>query len=87
MGAPSPAAGGNDSAGVAGWFDSVDWPLLKQQKLHLLDVLEQPTLTAEQTDALEGILTLIDAAQDVAVDVLGVPERDVFHLDEDQDLN
>ena len=35
-------------------------------------------------DVLEGILGLIDAVQDYAVDVLGIPEMHVFDFEEEE---
>lgn len=39
----------------------------------------------ETEDVLEGILGLIDAAQDYAVDVLGIPEMHIFDFEEEED--
>ena len=72
--------------------DSIDWKLLRQQKLHLLEVLgdlgsvgsqlNEPE--SEHEKSLTGILHLIDYLQEVAVDHLGYPENDVFtHVEED----
>ncbi len=55
---------------------NVDLSLLAQQKAELLVIHE--SLTGGQRDATEGILCLIDAMQDYAVDELCLPERDVF---------
>ena len=53
---------------------NIDWAELKEQKLALIDSL------AGMDGKGEGILSLIDALQDFAVDQLGIPEDEVFHL-------
>lgn len=50
----------------------IDWPLLREQKNYLL--YHNPRGTVE----VDGLLSLVDALQDFAVDVLGVPESEVF---------
>jgi hypothetical protein len=63
----------------------IDWELLKQQKKSLLKVIEDcdnvPVL-----EHLEGILVLIDALQDAAVDEYGVEEKTVFDLHGDEEV-
>lgn len=54
---------------------NIDWTLLKTQKRWLI---AQP-----ECDEATGLLNLIDAIQDHAVDVLGVPEHEVFDLEGD----
>lgn len=53
----------------------IDWSLLREQKNYLL--YHNPRGTVE----VDGLLSLIDALQDFAVDVLGVPESEVFSLE------
>jgi hypothetical protein len=55
---------------------NIDLSRLSQQKAMLLTI--QESLTGEQYDAIDGILCIIDAIQDYAVDVLCLPEGDVF---------
>ena len=50
----------------------IDWPLLREEKNYLL--YHNPSETVE----VEGLLGLIDALQDFATDILGVPESEVF---------
>lgn len=61
----------------------IDWKLLSQQKQTLIDIIEEKgnafTIEAEnQKSDLEGILNMIDAIQDHAIDDLGIPESDVL---------
>lgn len=57
------------------FFADIDWKLLREQKLALLNALP----------AIEGIINLLDGIQDHAVDVLGVPAKDVFFTDYDEE--
>lgn len=54
----------------------IDWPLLREQKNYLL--YRNPRETVE----VEELLSLLDALQDFAVDVLGVSESEVFAFEE-----
>lgn len=60
-------------------IDNIDLSLLKEQKTALYSI-RQEVLSPEQFEAVEGILCLIDAIQDYAVDVLGVDKHEVFNL-------
>lgn len=60
-------------------IDNIDFNLLRDQKTALLSI-RQEILAPAQADALEGILCLIDAIQDYAVDVLGVNKESVFNF-------
>lgn len=64
-------------------FRNMDWKLLREQKVHLLNVLSTEVLLPEEYDALEGILHLIDAVQDHAVDILNYDTNKVFNHDND----
>lgn len=67
-------------------FENMDWELLRQQKmtlLHMLEPYQNILLTDEEFEDLQGILHLIDAVQDHAVDVLGLDENIVFNLTND----
>jgi len=56
----------------------MDWTMLNEQK-QLLILANDSIVNQEQKDAIEGILCLIDAIQDYAVDDLGVPEVSIFN--------
>jgi hypothetical protein len=62
------------------FINRIDWGLLKKQKASLLDVIE--TISSkdneQKKDDLTGILHLIDAIQDYAVDSMGLQEDEVF---------
>ena len=53
----------------------VDLPLLREQKLLLLNI---PFNTKEQSEAIEGIINLIDGIQDYAADVLKIDESYIY---------
>jgi len=61
-----------------------NWKLLKKQKSDLMKAMtiivcnDLPNSTIHYS--LEGMLNLIDATQDYAVDVMGVDENIVFNL-------
>ena len=57
-------------------FNKIDWKLLRKQKLHLLNILDDKKLTPSRLKSLEGILNLIDGIQDDAVEFHG--EKTVF---------
>jgi hypothetical protein len=65
---------------------NIDWKQLRNQKASLLDVMRlldyfnSPTLSSQAED-LHGILHLIDAVQDAAVDEYGYSEKEVFHTE------
>lgn len=59
------------------YLEGVDWDLLRQQKNHLVTVLNESNdqadirLTSDQRDGLDGILNLLDFIQDRAADMMG----------------
>jgi hypothetical protein len=62
---------------------NIDWRLLKKQKEKLLQIINEPKregelLSPDQCKAVQGIINLIDAIQDDAVDIGGLPEKVVF---------
>ena len=59
---------------------NIDFKLLKKQKLDLLEIYLDPQLTDSQYSTIEGVVNLIDAIQDYAVDNLGYDEQKVFNL-------
>ena len=66
----------------------IDWTTLRTQKATLLKVIDfcggNPE-TAKFINDLDGILNLIDALQDYAVDEMGVPEMHVFDFELEED--
>lgn len=66
---------------------NIDWTDLRTQKTLLLETINNDAVDPEHKEGLEGILALIDALQDYAVDELGVPEMHVFdfELEEERD--
>jgi len=62
----------------------IDFPLLKEQKKALLKLIEDidnvPVL-----EKLEGVISLINEVQDLAVDVYGMEENEVFDLHPDDE--
>lgn len=65
-------------------IDKIDLALLKDQK-HQLLCIKTSQLTTEQDDAVQGMINLIDAIQDYAVDVLGMDKYQVFNLTKDEE--
>ena len=57
---------------------NINFKLLRSQKKQLLKVMNNQTLVKKEVQALEGILNLIDAVQDYAVDNKLLSEHDVF---------
>jgi len=55
----------------------INWELLRKQKLTLFNLIQEID-NVEQVEHLEGIIYLIDAVQDEAVDNEGVDENLVF---------
>ena len=51
---------------------------LREQKRHLLQIQSDGKISPEQENAIDGILSLIDAIQDYAVDVLGEDKNRVY---------
>ena len=60
-------------------IEDIDWELLRKQKRWLLEWYDIPTATPEEAC---GLLHLLDAIQDFAVDVMGVSEKEVFDFEE-----
>ena len=60
--------------------DNIDYPLLRQQKLTLLKVIDRSSAFRykQEEEDLTGILHLIDSIQEDAVDEEGIPETEVF---------
>ena len=69
-------------------FAKIDWSELRNQKAILLNVIDQQLVGTPETEALTGILHLIDSIQDYAVDEMEMNANDVFDLElEDTDFN
>lgn len=51
----------------------MDWKLLREQKQYLLD-------TGIETEPMQGVIALLDAIQDYAVDSMGLSQKKVFNL-------
>jgi hypothetical protein len=49
---------------------NIDWPLLRQQKIALLKLMDNENQEGVPTDEIIGIINLLDALQDYASDVL-----------------
>jgi hypothetical protein len=49
-------------------FTNIDWALLRNQKINLIEISELENLTSFQKEALDGILNIIDGLQDAVVD-------------------
>jgi hypothetical protein len=67
------------------FFAKMDFKLLKEQKTTLIKIqtkLEKPNpkFTKKEWDTMEGIINLLDAIQDVAVDEYGFNEKTVFRI-------
>ena len=60
-------------------IEDIDWELLRKQKLWLLQWDDIPTAIPEEA---YGLVHLLDAIQDFAVDVMGVSEKEVFDFEE-----
>lgn len=60
------------------FVQKIDWGLLRKQKLDLLKVINNDSVSPKEKESLEGILLLIDSVQDYAVDTCELPERKVF---------
>lgn len=72
-------------------LSNIDWEMLKKQKDDLLFMIDDDGTNiqinqehSEKLESLQGILHLIDSIQDHAVNVMGIPENEVFHLDEEE---
>lgn len=54
------------------FVQEIDWKLLNKQKLFLINL--------DKTDETEGLINLIDAIQDYAVDVCELPDKLVYEF-------
>jgi hypothetical protein len=75
------------------FIENINWSDLREQKKTLLSLIrefdeeypESATVVKERLAHLEGILSLIDALQDYAVDEMQIDENIVFDFDVDSD--
>ena len=71
------------------FITKIDWKLLREQKTKLIYLMNRARCTIEieedDSNAIEGIISLIDAIQDYSTDIMGLSEEDVFgtNLNED----
>ena len=56
----------------------INWKRLRSQKLTLIKLVNSNRVTPLEREHLDGILSLLDAVQDYAVDSDGVPSQTVF---------
>lgn len=61
----------------------IDWRMLKDQKMQLIFVIENGEISNKKRNALEGILHLIDAIQDAAIDDGITTKAQAFGSDEE----
>lgn len=65
------------------FIKKIDWSELRNQKRLLLETINNDSVSPEHKEALEGILALIDATQDYAVDEAKIVNADdVYDFDE-----
>ena len=63
------------------FINDINWDLLKQQKLSLLNIVNNNTLINNvMSEDVNGIVHLIDSIQDYAVDVVGIDNDIVFGI-------
>lgn len=65
------------------FIEKIDWSELRNQKRFLLKM--ESNVNGEDLGNLEGIINLIDAIQDYAVDEMGINENDVFDFEQEED--
>jgi len=63
------------------FIENIDWTDLRTQKTLLLETINNDAVSPEHKDGLEGILALIDALQDFAVDEMDVNPIHVFDFE------
>ena len=63
------------------FLTKIDWDKLKKQKATLLKLKEGMTVTIPEENDINGIVHLIDAIQDYAIDTMGMAEEDILNLE------
>lgn len=72
------------AAGLRAKFEielDIDFPMLRDQKCQLVMMGIKAYLTQEQSDALEGVISLLEHIQDHVVDSGIAKAEDVFSLE------
>lgn len=64
-------------------FESINYSLLMKQKQKIAGILSQKGVSMEEMKALEGVINLIDAFQDAAIDGANIDESRVYNLGEE----
>lgn len=65
------------------FLQKIDWSLLREQKIKLIDIsMDEYLLNKEVIVAVKGIIELIDAIQDYAVDDIGLTNKEVFDIND-----
>lgn len=72
----------NTNVQVPEFIQKMDWSILREQKETLLNIINWNKLPL-LNDNLQGIVHILDAIQDYAVDVAGYSETDVYLFDTD----
>ena len=57
---------------------NIDYRMLTGQKRSLVKIQENPLLSQNEKDTIEGVLNLLDALQDKVVENKILPEAEVF---------
>lgn len=60
------------------WADKTDWRKLQRQKKALVEVMSELPENDARVELLNGLLNFMDAVQDWAADVYGIPGEIVF---------
>jgi len=68
------------------FIQRIDWKLLREQKATLLGIQKFANVYTKEVNALEGIINLIDNIQDFACDEMGLSDKEVFNLNENEEL-
>lgn len=63
------------------FIKNINWKLLREQKEVLVNIVYSDLLITTMSNQLEGIVHLIDALQDYAVDYMRLSDKDVFNLE------
>jgi len=61
----------------------IDWTDLRTQKTLLLETINNKAVSPMHKEALEGILALLDALQDYAVDEMDIDPMHVFDYEQE----
>ena len=80
------------------FIQKIDWKLLREQKLDVLQIINDIEENAQYDsepdselgvynnwiESLEGLISLIDSLQDYATDEMGLSDKEVFNLNEEE---